>query len=62
MRPVPPTEPQVRLHWRDLQIEDVPEYPTEEPPAPNPGDRWYDRDSQCLCIWDGRQWDPVPLD
>ena len=29
---------------------------------PKPGDRWYDADAHCLCIWDGIEWDPVPLD
>jgi hypothetical protein len=62
MQPVQPTEQQLRLHWRELQIEELCELPTEEPAEPKPGDRWYDADAHCLCIWDGIAWDPVHLD
>ena len=55
-------QPQDRLHWRELQLEETSEYPTEEPVAPRVGDRWYDQAAHCLCIWDGIEWDPVPLD
>jgi hypothetical protein len=62
MQPTPQEERQTRLHWRELQIEDLDEYPTEEPAEPKVGDRWYCIEAHCLCIWDGIEWDSVPLD
>jgi hypothetical protein len=65
MRPVQPVqqeERESRWHWRDLQLEDLSVYPTEEPEEPKFGDRWYDAEAHCLCVWDGIEWVEVPLD
>jgi hypothetical protein len=55
-------ERQILWYWRDIQVEDIFEYPTEEPAEPQFGERWYDPDGHCLCIWDGIEWVSVPLD
>jgi hypothetical protein len=53
---------EVRWHWRELQVENIHEYPTREPREPQVGERWYDQSAHCLCIWDGIEWVTVPLD
>jgi hypothetical protein len=62
MRRINREEREVRLHWRDLQLEPIHTYPNKEPTHPKIGDRWYDPEAHCLCIWDGLQWEAVPLD
>ncbi len=62
MQPVEQEEQTDRWHWRDLQLEDDTGLTTEEPTDPQIGDRWYDRQSHSLCIWDGIEWVAVPLD
>ena len=62
MQPRQPEERKPRYHWRDLQLEDIGEYPTEEPAEPKMGERWYDPLACHLCIWDGIKWVLVPHD
>jgi hypothetical protein len=52
----------IHWHWREIQIDAVAEYPTEEPEEPELGCGWYDPVEHCLCIWDGIEWMCVPLD
>jgi hypothetical protein len=62
MRRIIREEREVRIHWRDLQLEPLHAYPTRQPARPRVGDRWYNPDTNCLCIWDGIEWEAVPLD
>jgi hypothetical protein len=62
MRRVKVRETPGRWHWKDLELEDVVEYPTEEPKEPRAGQRWYDPQTHHLCVWDGLEWSVVPLD
>ncbi len=55
-------EPRPRCHWRELQLDISVYYPTEAPAEPKVGQGGYDPMHRCLCIWDGMEWMPVPLD
>jgi hypothetical protein len=55
-------ERQARWHWRDIQLDALVDFPTEEPAQPEIGCAWYDAAEHCLCIWDGIEWVCVPLD
>lgn len=56
---------EILWHWRNCQsrqMELKATCPREEPRNPQPGEGWYDEESDCLCVWDGVEWVCVPGD
>jgi len=49
-------------NYREVQIDDVDYFHTEEPVKPEVGDHWYNPENERLCVWDGYEWDLVPND
>lgn len=52
----------VEWTWRDVELEDLSGYATEEPTEPKLGTMWRDREHECLYAWDSEEWVAVPLD
>lgn len=49
-------------NWRECQVEAIGTWRRHPPAQPQPGQGWFDEDSNCLYIWDGVEWVCVPAD
>lgn len=52
-------------HWEECQDQTAEMkrfWPGREPEEPEVGQGWYDESSDCLYVWDGREWACLPTD